>query len=42
MTKALVLMLALLAPLLASGCGSEPDQDRGGRGLYVGGGFGGH
>ncbi len=43
MTKPLLLILALVLPLAAAACGREPDDAHAaGRGLYVGGGFGGH
>ncbi len=43
MTRPFLLLLALLVPLLATGCEQGSDPDRGGsRGPYVSGGFGGH
>lgn len=41
MARPLLLILVLLVPLLAAGCGQGPDRD-GDRGPYVSGGFGGH
>ncbi len=43
MARAFSLILVLLVPLFAAGCGQDPGQNRdASRGPYVSGGFGGH